>query len=55
MTDQRKDPQDLGYDPEMTEGDEANVPEGTREQIGEDEEAMARQGDGIPRDPERPT
>jgi hypothetical protein len=53
MTQQDSNPQEKTFDPEMTEGDEANVPEGTRDQAAEEEEVNVSKE--IPTDPERPT
>ena len=53
MTQHDDHPADKTFDPEMTEGDEANVPEGTRDQAADEEEVdVSRE---IPTDPQRPT
>ena len=56
MNERETRPEEKTIDPEKTEGDEANAPEGTPAETGEDEnqEDLARE-DGIPEDPQRPT
>jgi hypothetical protein len=57
VTDRPPNTEDETFDPEMTEGDEANAPQGTRAETGEleTEDRMAEADGGIPADPERPT
>jgi len=59
MHDRETRPEEKTFDPEMTEGDEANAPEGTPAETGRDEndEELGKLAEdhGIPRDPQRPT
>ena len=59
MNERSDHPEEKTFDPEMTEGDEANAPEGTPAETGEDEnreDLKELAGDrGIPPDPQRPT
>lgn len=57
MSERPRNAEDEHFDPEMTEGDEANAPQGTRAETGdmETEDRMAPPDNGIPSDPQRPT